>query len=155
MKAHLRARRTALRIAFQLVAFPLLVGAQGGLPGRAPPAVVGCYQLTSRNSGSPSRLRLDSMPSSRRGKPTGGWRVAPSLPAYADTLFGFPPEWRTTRDSISVEWSRGFSGLTLVLAVRRDSLVGTALEWTDLVPPGGFPTRPVAYTRTACAARDG
>jgi hypothetical protein len=139
-------------IAFYVIGFPPFARTQAGLPERAPVTAVGCYTSTGRNR--PVRFRLDSTPILRRGNPTGAWRVTPNLPEYADTLYGLPPEWRIAKDSITVVWSRGLSGLTLRLAPRGNSLAGTAVVWTDVIPPGGFPTERAAYARTPCTDRD-
>ena len=58
------------------------------------------------------------------------------------------------RDSVEVGWSNGFTGLSLSLVARGDTLTGFVERTSDAHPRGSVPVRrPVMAKRVACRPR--
>jgi len=121
----------------------------------------GCYALSlGRWSGPlptstpeahtpPSRFRLDTIPVQRQRS---RYAVEPEQLIPGRMAASWAP---LPHDSISLFWSTGYIGVTLRLAVRGDSLVGTAKAFRDAHYPLDPPPAKAAVVaaRTKCAPR--
>lgn len=106
--------------------------------------VAGCYAVHLRRNGAthewlgnlafyqPPRLRLSTAPArSSTGFPLDGYRVEA---AAGDTM---PeairlPSWRlNSGEMVHLNWSTGFSGMTLILRTTGDDLTGPITLWDD------------------------
>jgi hypothetical protein len=96
----------------------------------------------------PSSIRLDSAHLAERYRDSSYRRLEPNIEAFGNR--GFAPAWRITRgDSLLLSWSNGFSGVVIVAAIGRDSLVGMGEAFTDYIGPKQ-PTVPVVLVRRPC-----
>ena len=93
----------------------------------------------------PTIIRLDTSIVRR------GWmQLTPNIPAIAATRRHFEPAWRRlSEDSLVAFWSTGFSGVSLHVRQRGDSLTGHAQANYDVVGPE-VPVARVTGRRTAC-----
>ncbi len=131
-----------------------------GLTAQSTPSiasVAGCYTITLGEwsgpfpSGSadyhqpPATFRLDStLRASRQGYYT--VTSAPLTPAIRRLV----PGWRLRgADTVSLHWSTGFAGVNLRLAVRGDTLRGTARAFQDVIGPTQ-PTANAVAIRISC-----
>jgi hypothetical protein len=62
----------------------------------------------------------------------------------------FAPGWNRSRDSLTLSWSNGFSGVYLRLAIGKDTLRGTAHGFTDYIDGKPTPAAPVVLSRLPC-----
>ena len=73
-------------------------------------------------------------------------RLGPHIPALGQR--GLAPSWtRLASDSLQLLWSSGYEGVFVTLAVRGDSITGSARAFTDY---GSRALAPVTGWRTAC-----
>ena len=132
---------TLARIRSRAGCYALALGPWSGSP---PPAGVPTIQTP------PSRFRLDTAVDTR---PSGRFAVQPARlgPGRMAASWALEPN-----DSLSLFWSTGFVGVSLRLAIRGDSLIGTATTFHDahLVGEPPDPTASVVATRTACPSRE-
>jgi hypothetical protein len=88
----------------------------------------------------PARVELSDVPYN------GGWKVN-RLPGTSQT-HRFALYTSIGQDSLRFVWSTGFSGLTAVVVIRGDSLVGQAKSFWDYTR--SFETAPIVLVRAIC-----
>jgi len=105
-------------------------------------AVAGCWAVSmapwrpkmaidadSIYSTPPARIELQTSRGTRMFEDR-GWLVRPA-PGVAPSIHGFAYFQPLGGDSIRIAWSTGFSGLTMRLVARQDTLRGTAQTFWD------------------------
>ena len=93
----------------------------------------------------PSRVRLASEHTSA------GLALSPNLGGFGDrSMAGFPRWLQVRPDSVQLDWSSGFTGVTLGARVRGDMLQGRAMTFSDEI---GSPQASAKVTgrRIACS----
>jgi len=156
-----RVRATCRRL-IAIAAFGVPIGARAQQdPSTVVRKIGGCYTLTlGRWSGPlptstpeahtpPSRFRLDTVAVQHQRS---RFAVEPEQLVPGRMAASWAP---LPHDSISLFWSTGYIGVTLRLAVRGDSLVGTAKAFRDAHYPLDPPPAKAAVVaaRTKCAPR--
>ncbi len=92
--------------------------------------------------------RIEVLPTKgAKGFESRGWRVVPA-PGTTRSVHGFAYLTPLKADSVRIAWSTGFSGLTLRLAIKGDSLGGQAETFWDFDRP--HQTANATLTRVAC-----
>ena len=141
------------------------------VPGAHTPQVVrrlaGCYHVLGfdarvdslRTVADTTRNPFPSLPSyfeltdTALAAPLDGWyALHPTTLSPPNKMFA---TWRAVgRDSVDVGWSNGFTGLSLSLAVRGDTLAGLVQHTSDAHSRGSVPSgRPIRAERVACRPR--
>jgi hypothetical protein len=123
-----------------------VVGCWTTEPGRF--SVVGKTGVDSGQTTLPSRIRFDTMPGKGwRGEPLGRLVRASaegSTTRYRDGYYLF-----SGADSLRVEWTNGFVGMTLQLRLDKFVMRGRALAWTDYM---GYEQASIVLRRGECIA---
>lgn len=112
--------------------------------------VVGPWTVTGAHMGltPPSEFRLDTTRSPSQWDASRRGRAVTSISPLRDVRFS---SWQATaRDTIFVSWSNGFAGAGLRLAVRGDSVSGTARTFSDARTEFPDPTAPARGRRIDC-----
>ena len=140
----------------------LLVACTSGQPdgetsGFSPDAWPRCYALRTGDWTPPSGQKLDVAHAPPRviqldtqqvehGVEQKRHRLGPQIPAFGQR--GLAPSWaRLASDSLQLLWSSGYEGVFVTVAVRGDSVSGTARAFTDY---GSRALAPVTGWRTVC-----
>ena len=145
-------------VATMLAAPPATAQGASGAPER----IAGCYAVElgpwsgSFPSGSPAshqpppNIRLDTARFTGRFSAGAAYlQLEPpiAIPGRQRMSLG---RWRVAGDSVFLLWSDGFSGVSLSLGLRADSLRGVAYPLYDVIGPVQ-PTASVLIRRAACA----
>ena len=95
----------------------------------------------------PPQLRLDTIPGRGwDGAPRG--RLLRAIPGRSGSRYRDGYFRTTASDSVVLEWTNGFVGLSIRARVRADSMRGVATAWTDYM---GEQAAPVTLHRIGCA----
>jgi len=142
---------------------PLLVACTSGQPdggasGVSPDAWPRCYALRTGDWTPPPGQKLDvthapppvvqlDTQQVEHGVEQKRYRLGPDIPALGQR--GLVPSWaRLAPDSLQLLWSSGYEGVFVTVAVREDSISGSARAFTDY---GSQALAPVNGWRIPCS----
>jgi hypothetical protein len=109
-------------------------------------SVIGKIPVDSGGTRLPSLVWFDTVPGqSLRGEPLG--RLVRAWPDGSGTPYRNGYYLVLSADSLRVEWTNGFVGMTLLLRTDSLSMWGRASAWTDYM---GHEQASVTLRRTAC-----